>query len=690
MSTKYNVLFNGHQALSEGLQELNENFEDNYWEVLPIEPMTVDELEVPDTGLTEGPQTPFDKAEEKAVKAVQKHSMVITRQERNPQIDDAYLLLGKARYYSKRFVPALEAFNFVILNYPGAKLIQETKIWQSKTLIRLQNEEQAIENLNALLKGSSIEEETVESAHTALAMAYESLGNTEALILNLEKAVAFSNNIEQTARNLFVLGQLYSLNDETENAMLAFDRIIELRKAPFKYKIHAHIEKAKIADTAERQQQAQEVLNALIKDRDNRPYLDELYYHVGRLVKEKSTEQALEYYNLSLRTELDSDQQRGLSYEAIGNLYFDNADFLTAGAYYDSILSIADNTNSKRIRRLARKRANLNEVILYEKTLKNNDSILNLTSMSNDERIAYFNAHIENLKAEEVKLQEQPKKNTGFFNFGRGNTATDENSGKWYFYNVQTVGFGTQEFERIWGNRPHEDNWRLSNKTQINFGGSRDSRESNISFDNAKKYELDYYLERIPSDPEVLNILINERNNAYYKLGLIYKEQFGELDLARQRLSSLLEANPKENLKIPATYHLYKTYEALDSPEAETYKNIVISDYKDSKYAQIILSPTEFIEDQVENAPETAYAAVFYEYKDGLYNEVVEKTSAAIVKFEGQAIVPKFELLKAYALGKRDGLQAFKEALEFVAMNYPNTEEGAKALEVIETIKTKI
>ena len=33
---------------------------------------------------------------------------------------------------SKRFVPALEAFNHVILNYPTADLIQETKIWQAK------------------------------------------------------------------------------------------------------------------------------------------------------------------------------------------------------------------------------------------------------------------------------------------------------------------------------------------------------------------------------------------------------------------------------------------------------------------------------------------------------------------------------------------------------------------------------
>jgi hypothetical protein len=32
---------------------------------------------------------------------------------RNFQIDEAYLLLGKARYYDQRFIPALDAFNYI-------------------------------------------------------------------------------------------------------------------------------------------------------------------------------------------------------------------------------------------------------------------------------------------------------------------------------------------------------------------------------------------------------------------------------------------------------------------------------------------------------------------------------------------------------------------------------------------------
>jgi hypothetical protein len=38
------------------------------------------------------------------------------RWKRNFQIDEAYLLLGKARYYDQRFIPPLDAFNYIYIN----------------------------------------------------------------------------------------------------------------------------------------------------------------------------------------------------------------------------------------------------------------------------------------------------------------------------------------------------------------------------------------------------------------------------------------------------------------------------------------------------------------------------------------------------------------------------------------------
>ena len=57
---------------------------------------------------------------------------------------------------------------------------------------------------------------------------------------------------------------------------------------------------------------------------------------------------------------------------------------------------------------------------------------------------------------------------------GQGNTTTSQTTqpaigGKqdWYFYNPQLVEQGKAEFQRLWGRRKLEDNWRRKNKTVV-------------------------------------------------------------------------------------------------------------------------------------------------------------------------------------------------------------------------------
>ena len=50
----------------------------------------------------------------------------------------------------------------------------------------------------------------------------------------------------------------------------------------------------------------------------------------------------------------------------------------------------------------------------------------------------------------------------------------------------------------------------------------------------------------------------------------------------------------------------------------------------------------------------------------------------------GDPLVPKLELLKANAIGRLQGFQDFREALNYVALNYPNTAEGQQAQQIVE------
>jgi hypothetical protein len=98
--------------------------------------------------------------------------MNIQGKEYNPQIDEAYLLLGKSRYFDQRFVPALEAFNYILYKYPASSNINQARIWREKTNMRLDNDELAIKNIKTLLEQEELEDQDLADATSTIAQAY--------------------------------------------------------------------------------------------------------------------------------------------------------------------------------------------------------------------------------------------------------------------------------------------------------------------------------------------------------------------------------------------------------------------------------------------------------------------------------------------------------------------------------------
>jgi tetratricopeptide (TPR) repeat protein len=706
MTTKFNVLFNGKEAFKKGIEGINSNYKDDWFERLPIEPIEFEEDKIvmssfnnagPGAGFggnnTEEKKelTTFEKAEEKAVKAIQKHGMNINGSERNRQIDDAYLLLGKSRYYEQRFIPAIEAFNYVIANYPQADLITETKIWRAKTNTRLDNEEIAIETMKLLLVvrdtlEADLPDALKEEAHTALAMAYVKSDSLQKAKKHLKLATRTLKNKDQGARNLFVLGQMYSNENNKDSALYVFERLANFRKAPYKYKIHANIELAKNFSKDSLSTTLLERMQKLIKNRDNRPYLDELYYQTAVLHQNNDSIQlALNSYNNSLRAKEGSDKQKTFTYEKLGNLYFKDAEYQSASAYYDSVLQVATDTLDIRIRRIKRKHKNLASLIKFEEIVATNDSIVRIASLSKDDQKQFFESYIEKIKkadedAAQLRLNQLA--------FGSSDTGSLSGSaGKWYFYNSQSLSFGKTEFKKIWGSRKLEDDWRWSEKAS---SGGNTEKDSKVVNKVNLRYDLDTYLSTIPVKIEIIDSLKIDRNQALYELGLIYKEQFKNQNLAKERLERLATLQPKEELILPINWHLYQIYNNLGEViNTDKHKNVILTKYPDTKFAQVILNPNEKGEEKevAIDEVEKVYKEMYYLYKSNEYEEVIAKINEFVVTIQNSELLPKFELLKAYAIGKFRDAEAYKIALDFVAVSYGNTEEGKKAKAILKQLK---
>ncbi|MEX6626829.1 hypothetical protein AB0T67_08060 [Tenacibaculum sp. P3-BQ1] len=234
--------------------------------------------------------------------------------------------------------------------------------------------------------------------------------------------------------------------------------------------------------------------------------------------------------------------------------------------------------------------------------------------------------------------------------------------------------------------RPLEDNWRLSDKsTTIIEEIDEDSTEPVVNL----RYELSTYLDEIPTDEKIITTLIEDRNDALYQLGLIYKEQFKNSNLAIENLERLQKEQQNNTLELPISYHLYQIYSEInDVAKANEYKSVILTKYSETTFAEIIRNPTKKLtENKKEDAVLDKYKEIYYLYKEQKYEAVVKDIDVFLSTIKESELTPKFVLLKALSLGKYKDKETYRKALEFVAIRYANKAEGVKAKEILDRIK---
>lgn len=713
LSTRDNILYNGGLALDKGIVELKTQYKDNFWKILPVERLTVKDQQ--DLTQAESQSNPnFTRAETKATKAIQKHSMNIGGSEKNPQMDEAHLLLGKARYYDQRFVPALEAFNYVLYKHANSNKINEVKIWREKTNMRLENDAVAVENMRKLLQEIKFKDQIFADANATLAQAFLNLGEKDSAMAKLKLARDFTKSKEEKARYRYILGQLFEELKQPDSAYICYQEVIDMkRRSPKPYVIHAHMRQAFINDFEKGDSIAfLEKYNKLLKDRENRPYLNFINHEIGLFYdKSKNYKQAKKYYNISLNAKAVDKYLIASNYRNLAEIYFNEASYVTAGKYYDSTL-VQLEPRTREFRMIRKKRDNLDDVIKFEGIATKNDSIIKLYKMSDIDRTAFFEAYIAKLKEKEAKLAlaEAQKLKNGEAKSDDGNSSrSDANpaesqkssrppdmpgsssgSSNFYFYNANAVAKGKVEFIKKWGDRPYVNNWRVTqDKNAIAQSDNENKSDENETSDKSEaksgkekavdeRYSAEAYVKQIPTSQTFIDSITKERNFAYYQLGIIYKEKFKEYKRAADKLENLLASQPEERLILPSMYHLFKIYEIIDKDKALAMKNRIIAEFPDSRYAQILANPGG-ASASISDTPEGHYDKLYKQSKEGDLKVLLTDVEMAVAQYTGEPIVPKLELLKANIIGKLMGLDQYKKALNFVALNYPNSEEGKQA-----------
>lgn len=720
-SAYYNTLFNGKEALESELTSRTKAHKDNFYgPYLPIFtfkdlPAQEDDQPKPLFSNTEnmGPGVPeqnetqtksttaLEIAEAKALKAISKYSVLKKGEEKNSQMFDAHILLAQSRLYQNKTVEALDALNYIFTNMKKDKRLPLAKIYEGLAYTNLKNYSEA-NRIFADLKKNKISSDDAKLLSVLYAEMLLKSGNKDQAISELATAYDLNKNRTLRSRIAYLRGQILASQDKNVEARESFVSAYK-NAANFEFEVKSQIEIAKTFSSKDNFETGKKYLENISKKGTYDSRKNEFYFALGLMAnKAGKKDEARIYFDKALKEKVSDSQIRGYTYEEIGKSMLQKDDYIGAGAYFDSALVAMTYQPEKT--RLQGLTTNIKKISTNFYLIKKNDSILALTKMNDAQRNSFFSKYITDLKAKESKIELERKREerskgfeTGDYKANSifaGNKDTfqdfsDNSNGSFYFGNQNTVTKGSSSFKQIWGDRALADNWRFSAKTN-SLQDLKDVAMGTTSTPNPRRFEPSFYIEKIPTDAAFLAGLKKDRDTASLGLGRMYDNFFANTPLATKTLYDLVDVNPVEDVKLQALYHIFYMNYEKNPTAAERAKNILINDYPYTSYAEFARNPRNKVFTKSSEEAEKAYRDAYDLYKNEKYNDSKNLIDVTIAKYPKDVLVPKFALLNAFNSGKTSGKEVMILQLEQIALNYGKTDEGKKAKDMLNYLKSEV
>jgi tetratricopeptide (TPR) repeat protein len=441
-------------------------------------------------------------------------------------------------------------------------------------------------------------------------------------------------------------------------------------------------------------------LNKMLKDFKNTDYYDQIYYALAEIeIKEGNAKRAEDFLLKSIKASTTNKQQKGISSLKLADWYFEIPKYPMAGAYYDSAVTFLDE-KFEGYDVVLNKKKSLDRLIFDYNTIATEDSLQRMAKLSDKDLDKLVTSMIQKAKDDEerkkAEAEEQALNGAAAAPGGASNQKDQGSGSSWYFYNQQQITFGFSEFQKKWGARKLEDNWRRSNK-QIIASFVPDTDSDSLSGKKAiaavdttgPTNSKQWYLKNLPVGKEKMDASVLKVVEAYYDLGIIYKEQLLNLEKAAASFENLNAKIPGNKYEATCYYQLYRLYLSMkDMAMAEKYKNIILTKFPDSDYAAILKNPQFNLERKNRmNKIESFYEETYTAYTNGNYAIALERCNAADTLIAQSPFKPKFSLLKALTIGHLKPLADFELSLKQVVADYPKDSVKIRAEEILIVIQ---
>ena len=703
LTSHYNVYWNGEQALKEGDQQLKNSVKDDYSKVLRVYNYGTQQ-----DGMSLNSK--MDRALEKTSITVQKHSMKFGSRERVRWIDDAYLVMGKAHFYKHDYIPARRTFDFVATEYAYNDITYVANLWLVKTFIQTEQYPRAIatiEQLQAKTAGiTKLPKELVQNMDFTIADYYIATKDYNNAVRYLQNGLVFNKDRDTRTRAMFILGQIYMLQGDSERATKQFKKVVK-RNPVYEMSFESRMNMAKMG-SADNANELYKMLNKMLRDPNNEDYADRIYYAMAELaLREGDENKALRYLRKSVAAFKDNRIQRAQSSLKAATMYFDRNEYELSQAYYDTAVSSMDR-EVEGYDSILNISQTLNELVMYATVVRDQDSLLRVAAMDSVSRNILIDHIIAQVIEEEErqKAQQEYEEQLALMGAATGDAPKSEptstsSGSSWYFYNQTAISKGFTEFTRKWGMRKNEDNWRISDKQSLIAAFSEDDGGEELTeAKNARakqdslnatytNHDRGYYLRDLPFEPEQKEVCDSLIADGLYHLGFIYMDRLNDLQRSIESYSQLDTRYPNNEKELPCWYALYKMYKDLgDEDNSLIYKNKIFDKYPTSSYAQFINDPEYFkkLEAQ-EKESSDFYAKTYDAFEQGQYYRVKMNTERAMQLYENDtAMLPRFAFLHAVASGRLVAVDTMAFELYRLVHNYPRHSITPYATQVLQHI----
>ena len=562
---------------------------------------------------------------------------------------------------------------------------QEGRLWLALTLIKRDNYERAQVILEDLRNNRGTFTDVREKAMAVQAYNYLEQDRLDEAVPFLEEAAAVAQTRNERARFYYIAGQVHQELKNPGGAEKSFKEAIAARP-DYELELGARLNLAQNRFLSGSGSAADAIsqLEKMAREEKNLPYEGQIYFAAATVALRDGDEATgAQLLRRALDSPSSGTNQRLESYKLLGDLAYDDTDYLSAKLAYDTTLT-AMGQSDERYTDVNFRRDQLTGIAQNLQDIDRRDSLLRIGSMPEAERAKWAQNLFQSQRAAQMAMNTGP---AGAGVAARSNSGLN-NSSAFFAYNTATMRRGRRDFERRWGDRPLTDNWRLGDRG--NPADLFEETDPTERTDNgnamATEDELNALLEGIPSSPEEQTVLRLQLSENYYNLGREYREKLKDNRKALDAFNMLESGFPGSNFEAEGWYYQHLINKELgNTAEANAYAKKLQGKYANSKFERLANDPTYAATLlQKDNAFSQSYEGALKAFEAGNYQQASDLATAGRGNLtEDHPLGARYDLLSAMISGNLEGKQAYINNLQLVISKHPNTPEQTRAKEIL-------